>query len=259
VTPAPALKYGKRPARPGAVSLRFRSFFSPPELPPPPRVFGKTELVPQWDMLANDIASCCVFSGAAHESMLWAAEASTLAAFSDAAVLADYAAVTGYDPDNPDTDQGTDLQQAASYRRKTGVIDITGKRHTIDAYAALRPGDISELALATYILGAAGVGLTMPASAQDQFTNGEPWAPVAGEEGGDGHYVPCVGRNSHGHFLVVTWGRLHAVTPAFLQRYMDEGLAYISFEQLHHNVSPRGFDEEGLRNALATLTRKDAA
>jgi len=248
------LKLGKKVARVNSVSLKFGAFFDATALPTPPPVFGKPGLVTRWGMFANDQVSDCVFAGAANETMLWRAwGGAPIPAFTDDTVLADYADATGYRPDRPDTDQGADLQEAASYRRKTGIADGNGVRHKIDAYLALHPGNIDEIALATFMFGITGIGLQLPTSAMDEFDNAEPWSRRGLTVEG-GHYVPCVGRNSAGNFLVVTWGRLQAVTPAFLLRCMDEGIAYLSFEQMGGIVNPRGFDEAQLRAALAKVT-----
>lgn len=250
------LKLGKKPARPGAVQFRFGAFFNAEKLPTPPMAFGHvygSEQQLPWGMLANDQWADCVFAGAAHETMIWTNEAHGLAAFDDACVLSDYAAVTGFDPDDPSTDQGTDMQQAASYRRKTGILDAGGRRHKIDSYVGLIPGDANQLALAAYLLGAVGVGLRFPDSAMSQFEAREPWTIVDQQTPAGGHYVPCVGRNSHGHFLVITWGRLQAMTPEFYARYCDETVAYLSIEALSKNLSPEGFDAAQLSAALRSI------
>lgn len=251
------LALGKKPARKGAVSFAFETYFNAKEFPTPPVVFGKTSLVTEWGVLANDTKSDCVFAGAAHETMLWNAESGAKPglSFSDECVLSDYSAVTGYDPNNPDSDQGTDMQQAAAYRQKIGIMDAGGARHRIDSYVAIKPGNVEQLALATYLFGAVGVGIQFPSNAFDQFDNAEPWRVVSGSELNGGHYVPCVGRNSHGNFLVVTWGRLHGVTPGFLARYMDEGISYLSAEMLKDNLSRRGFDYETLKTDLHKLRK----
>jgi hypothetical protein len=101
--------------------------------------------------------------------------------------------------------------------------------------------------------GAVGVGIQFPRSAMQQFNAGQPWDVVPGSPSDGGHYVPCVGRNSHGNLLVVTWGRLHAMTPEFFQRYNDENCAYLSFEMLKDGKSPEGFDQAALESDLRTL------
>lgn len=248
-----AYKLGKRPARPDAVKLKMATYFKPVDMPTPPRRFGHFGSVQAWDMFANDKFGCCVWAGAAHETRIWTREGGTAADFSDADVLGDYAAVTKFNPADPDSDQGTDMTLAASYRRKTGVLDKAGNRHKIDSYLGLRPGDPDQLALAAYLFGAVGVGLQFPEIAFDQFDAGQPWAPVRGAHADGGHYVPVVGRNSSGNFLCITWGRLHAMTPAFLREFNDESLAYVSLEPLRENVSPEGFHVDRLRADLASL------
>jgi len=248
-----AYKLGKLPARPDAIKQKFGTFFHAAALPKPTLVFGRPDLVKEWGMLANDKVSCCVWSGGPHEHMLWCAWGGMqhCPTFTDQNVLSDYSAVTGFNPNDPATDQGTDMQVAASYRKNTGIIDSSGTRHKIAAYVSLKPGDLDQLALATYLFGAVGLGIEMPTSTMDQFDNDEPWNPVSGAKIEGGHYVPCIGRNHAGNFLIVTWGRLHAVTPAFISKYMDEGIVYLSFEQMKETgLSPRGFDRAALASAI---------
>jgi hypothetical protein len=203
-------KLGKRPARPWqALGKKFRLgtyLAEPAMLPTPPQVFGHQNLVAQWDMLANDRYGCCVWAGAAHETMLFAEEAGNTVAFTNDGVLSDYAAVTGFDPNNPSTDRGTDLQNAAAYRRKTGIIDAAGKRHTVAAYLALDPGNTDHLLMAAYLFSAAGIGLSLPSSAIDQSKKGETWDVVTGSPSEGGHYVPLVGRLADGTLVGVSWG-----------------------------------------------------
>jgi hypothetical protein len=187
-------KLGKTPAR-NTVALKFAMVFNADVLPTPPKAFGHENLMADgnWHGLGNDSVSCCVFAGAAHEHMLWTmVGGQPRSRFTVKDVLSDYSAVTGYDPAKPDSDQGTDMQVAAAYRQKTGILDATGARHKIDAYAALRVGDLDELALATWLFGACGCGFQIPSSAEAQFDAGEPWDIVAGDTTVGGHYVPCL-------------------------------------------------------------------
>ena len=175
--------------------------------------------------------------------------------FSTSNVLADYAAVTGFVASKPETDVGTDPQQAAAYRQKTGLVDASGARHKIDVYTALRVGDVEQLALAVYLTGCAGVGVALPDNAEDQFDNGEVWTVEPNQPGGDGHYICCIGRNSHGNFLFVSWGRLQAATPQWVKTYMDEGIAYLSRERLSSKgLSPQGFNLAALEDDFREVT-----
>lgn len=245
------LKLGKLPARPGAVRFALATYA--PTLPTPPGKFtSHAALVTDWGMLANDRYGSCVFAGAGHETMLWNREASRAVPFTDSAVLSDYSAVTGFNPEDPGTDQGTDMAVAASYRRKTGVIDAAGARHLVAAYLAITPGDMLALKQAVYRFAAVGVGVRFPASAMDQFNAGKPWSIRSSSPIEGGHYVPAVGYDSR-YIYVVTWGRVQRMTWGFYRRYCDEALAYLSVEMMTGDLSPEGFNLAHLQADLAAL------
>lgn len=248
------MKLGKKPARPDAVSFKFATYANLAALPKPPRHFGHEDLVygSPWQVLGNDRWGDCVFAGAAHETMLWNLEAGQHVRFDDAAVLADYGAVTGFDPNVPSSDQGTDMKDAASYRRKVGIVDSDGGRHKIAAYLALHPGNLAELYAACYLFGAVGMGFNFPTSAWAQFDQGKVWTATRARTDG-GHYVPVVAKRDH--LLCVTWGRIQGFTAGFYNHYCDEALAYVSEERLNQltGKSLEGFDRDQLLVDLQVL------
>jgi hypothetical protein len=252
-------KTGKKPATPDTRDLQLRTLL-PPKLPPVPTVLGH-ELTLSWGMLANDQYGCCAWSGSAHERMIIAAEVGILPLvhFTNRDVLDDYAS-TGFNPSKPDSDQGTDLGQLASYRRRVGIRDSLNRRWKDDAYAWLEPGNLNQLAQAVWLFNTIGIGVLLPPSAEDQFDRGQTWTVVRGEKGQDGHYVPIVGRNLHGNYLVVTWGRLHAATPQWIETYMDEGLVYLNKSRImKNNRTIDNFDLATLDAYLASLSQTQLA
>jgi hypothetical protein len=249
----PQLALGKTPARAGAMTFKLSSYLDKAALPKPPKTFGHEALIPAtWGMLGNDAYGDCVWAGAAHETMLWNAEAGRKVAFTDKCVLSDYSAVTGFNPKKPSTDQGTDMVVAASYRRKTGVVDAAGKRHTVAAYLSIKPGDLNEHAIAMWLFGAVGIGIAFPTSAMDQFNAGKPWDVVSRSKIEGGHYIPLVARRAD--LECVTWGKIQRMTAAFFAKFNDESVAYVSLEALTNNKSPEGFDAAQLQADLAALT-----
>ena len=246
------LKLGKKPARPGAIRFRLGSYLNAAALPAVPEVFGHESLMASWPMFANDKYGDCVWAGAAHETMLLKREAGRIVTFSDANVLADYAAVTGFDVNDPATDQGTDMQAAASYRRKIGIVDTQSQRHTIAAYLALEPGNVEHIYLAAYLFGAVGIGLRMPSSALAQSASRQTWDIVAGSPIEGGHYVPLLGRRAGG-LVVVSWGAIQVMTVPFLRTYCDEAVAYVSRDCLLNQKSPEGFSYADLISDLEAL------
>lgn len=248
-------KLGKTPARPGAIRLKFGDYLKVTALPPLPAIFGHEDLIAAnaWGMLANDQHGDCVWAGAAHETMLLAAEAGGTATFTDANVLSDYSVVTGFNAADPATDNGTDVQQAAAYRQQTGIIDARGVRHKIAAYVALEPGNAQHLYLAAYLFGAVGIGLMLPSSALDQSAQGQAWDVVAGSQQAGGHYVPLVGRRADGLLCTVSWGVLQPMTEKFFATFCDEAVAYVSTECLVDQKTLEGFNYDALINDLNAL------
>lgn len=247
------MKLGKKPARPDAIAFKFKAYFDVPSLPVPPMVFGHHQAIRDWGVFANDQYGDCVWAGAAHETMLWNKVVGVDIPFDDKSVLSNYTAVTGFDPSDPTTDEGTDMQLAASYRRTTGILDAVGMRHHIHAYVAIDPKNLDTVAVATYLFGAVGIGIVFPGSALDQFNKGQPWDVVEGAQPDGGHYVTCVGRNEKGNLLVVTWGKVQEMTPAFFQKYNDENCVYLSMEMIKNNVSPENVDIVSLQRDLTAL------
>lgn len=246
------MKLGKLPARPGAVKLKLRKYISLSRLPNPPVEFGHENLVDSWGMLGNDQVGDCVLAGAAHETMLWNKAAGLTIPFNDQCVLADYSAITGYDPNDPNSDRGTDMQQAAKFRQTTGLQDQLGNRHKIAAYLAIEPGDVQHMLAAAYVFQAIAVGVEFPDAAMDQFGSNEVWQLKDGAQVEGGHYIPLVARMD-GFFWCVTWGKLQPMEDDWLNKYNDETLVYLSEEMLAGGKTIDGFDLDQLKADLEAL------
>lgn len=253
-------KLGKTSARKDAVKLKFKDYLDTSKasvLPTPPAQFGHEAIITDasggWKVLGNDRYGDCVCAGAAHETMLWSAlSLGKPADFSDKSVLQFYSNVTGFDPNDSNTDQGTDMEAAAKFRRKTGLIDDAGRVHKVDAYLALTPGDIKEHMLALYLFEAVGVGIEFPGSAMDQFNAGKPWDVVARSSIEGGHYIPLFAERSN--LVVATWGRLQQMTSKFFKKYNDESIVYLSPEIFKAGKSPEGFNLAALKADLKQIT-----
>lgn len=232
------MKLGKLPARKDSVKLKLGTYIS--GLPTPPKTY-KPAFDLNWQMLGNDSYGDCVWAGADHETMYWNKEAGVTAMFTDTNALSDYSAVTGFNPNDPNSDQGTDMQVAASYRLQTGVVDANGHRHKIAAYVAITPGDEDELKQAIYLFGAVGIGIEFSDYAMDEFNAGQTWHLKTGGQIEGGHYIPAIGYDGR-YVYIVTWGKVQKMSWGFFRKYCDEAIAYVSTEFISGGKSPTGFD-----------------
>lgn len=246
------LKKGLTAPRPGAVKMRFGSYLSRAALPKRPSDFGHEALVKEFHMLGNDQYGNCAWAGAAHETYILTSMVGPRAHVLTSNTLDDYAACTGFKPDDPATDRGTDMQAAASYRRITGIKDFCGKRHKITAYADIPGGDLESILTAAWLFGVAPIGVLIGEAQEEQFRRGQPWSGDPGKYAG-GHYVPVVARR-HGLTYVVTWGKLHPVTDKFIVNSCNQALAVFSSEMLRNGSSIDGFKAADLHADLLSLT-----
>lgn len=255
-----ALKTGKAPARPGAVSFRFSDFASVAKMPAPPVSFGHESLVKNWGMLGNDVAGDCVFAGTGHEIMLWNAEVGKFVRISDKTALANYSEFTGYDPtqadpttgDNP-TDLGTDVAKWLSRRRKTGFFDDAGQYHKIGAYIALEPGNADQLRYAAYYFDGVGIGINFPRQWMDIFDQGgRVWPALSNPNYEGGHYISAVAFRDH-RPVIVTWGQKVELTLGAYAQTCDEAYAYLTPEKLAKGVDLQGFNYAKLTDYIKQL------
>jgi hypothetical protein len=245
------MKLGKTPARPGAVTFKLVDYLT--ALPKPPTTFGHETLIPTWGMNGNDAVGDCVIASKAHLIEMWNAEAGRPVVVTTKDSLADYSAITGYDPTDPNSDQGTDMSVAASYFRKTGYRDSAGTRHKIGAYLSITPGNWSEHLQALYLFGAVEIGINFPASAMAQFNAGKEWSYNSRSKIEGGHCIPLVAHRTPQSLTCVTWGALERMTPRFFTAFNDESLVYLSPEMLTGGRSPEGFNLAQLQADLSQL------
>lgn len=241
--------------------LRFSTYLAAPNaLPVPPEFFGHYGQVVgagayPWDVLGNADVGDCFCAGAAHSIMLWNAAVGLSVRFAESDVITDYSAITGYKPGDASTDNGTDMLTGAEYWRETGFRDAQGTRHHIMAELEIDVKNLAHIMLAAWWFGCVGLNVDLPADAEEQFERGTPWALTSVSASGGYHFVPLVGRNSLLNPLCVTWGRLHGMTPSWLQARLRECVVFLSPEYISKKsgLSPEHFNLAQLQGDLAEL------
>jgi hypothetical protein len=257
----PKYALGKKPFVPSAKDFKLKDVLKT-SLPtiPTNHGFGYGNLYSDWGMLGNDQYGDCVLAGADHEVMLWNKLSKKIdVPFTRDNALADYGAVTGFDPNTGANDYGTDVRQSMSYRRSTGMIDANGVRHKIDAYASIDAKNFDLLRQCIYVFGVVGIGFEVPHSIWKQFDAGKPWDVVSPDGGIDGgHYVPMVGSTDVNHVTFITWGQRTVMTRAFYEKYNDEAWVPLTQEELFTRTSGavnnvRHIDWDTLNSMLSSL------
>lgn len=249
------LRFGRRPPRHTLRTMRSALILARSLDPLGPAPVKSNDYVSAvtvpWGIMGNDSLGDCVCADTGHTLMLRTANASSVVVPTDQDVIALYEAVGGYDPKDPNTDQGCDETTMCQYLESTGFLG-----HKCDASAMVDPANLDHIRWCVQLFGHCRLGINFPAFAMNQFNAGQPWdTPAAGAdttiEGG--HDVPIVEYDGD-FFHVVTWGKLQAMTPAFFKVYCEEAHCELFTDWIRANgTAPSGFNLSQLVNDLAAL------
>lgn len=199
------MKLGRfRPTRPHR--LRLTPHLRTLELPdlPPSCDYSTAALDVLSDVLCNDELGCCVVSGIYHVLGMLTANAGAEFHATPEQIVADYSAIGGYNPADPNTDQGLDESTALSYWTTTGLADGT----RLTGWVALDATNGDEIRAACYLFENLYLGIELPSSYVSPFpsSNGYDWADGAPVPS-NGHCVMGTGYNALG-VQIDSWGLL---------------------------------------------------
>lgn len=243
-------KLGKLPPDHSRPALKFASILT--AAPSVPAVWDQIGHVPSFPMLGNDQYGDCVEATCGHSIETWTFDAQNAeATVTEQDVLAAYSAITGFNPNDPNSDQGTVIQDALGWWRKNHIAG-----HTIVAFAKVDHTNIAELEAAVYFFGQVNIGFSVPQSAMDQFNAGKPWT-VVGNDGGiiGGHSVP-LGAYDQTMWHLVTWGQIQQASREFIAKYADEAWVVLTQDMVNAltQSTPEGLDLTAWGEEWATLT-----
>lgn len=229
-------------------------------LPPASGVIDRCSEVTDWQMALNDQLGDCTIAGACHmlaAMAVYGGHPEPL--FSDQEVTTAYSAVSGYVPGDESTDNGADMQTVLEYLKSAGLADETGKTHRVAGYAAFGdPRDEVLLAQVLDVFGSVYIGVDLPASAQQEFSGGEPWdwQPSSQIEGG--HCIVLQKRSVGGTGVLdyVTWGAVTKATRGFQWHYASEAWAVCTEDWITANgTSIEGLDLQQMLSDLQFVPR----
>jgi hypothetical protein len=255
-------KLGKRPRREDRLNrtLRFKDYRLPTVLPTPPVEISYVVEVGNWPMLLNDQLGDCVIASMGHMVQQWtcfASDGSATQVMTDAEALAAYESIGGYNPTDPNTDNGCDMLTALNYWRQNG-IQVAGNIHKIGGFVSIDVDNLDELREAVWLFGNAFVGVELPVSVQ----NADAWTVPdggiygkSGQPGGwGGHCIPVMAESPE-TATCITWGQRLKMSHNFYDDYCDEAYAVLSEDWLsaHSGRTIAGLDMTALRADIAAL------
>ena len=233
------------------------------ELANPPAAISRPHPGFQWGMLANDKIGDCVIAMMLHSIEDFHLDAGTPPpAFTDADAISIYSAITGYNPNDPSSDRGTDEGAAMGYWEHPGLQTTDNGGHTIVATVAVDPSNLNECRIAIDEFVDLQIGIALPISAQGQTE----WTVVG--DGKTGHSAPG-SWGGHGipyreydaeTFKCVTWGAELLLTVPFHQDYAQEAHVVVTQEMLNkQGVGPSGVAWDELIADIKALPRQQGA
>jgi hypothetical protein len=214
------------------------------ELANPPAAISRPHPGFNWGMLANDRIGDCVIAMMLHSIEDFHLDAGTpVPAFTDADAIRIYSAITGYNPNDPNSDHGTNESTAMAYWHSPGLQTSDGVDHQIVATVGVDPSNLNECRIAIDEFVDLQIAIALPLNAQGQAEwtvvgNGRTGRSAPGSWGG--HGIPY--REYDGEtFKCVTWAAELLLTVPFHQSYAQEAHVVVTKEMLDKTgVGPSG-------------------
>lgn len=252
------------------VGIKLKSFLKDP-FPQSPATCDYTApaLPVIQNVEGNDQYGDCVFAEDAHYlAVVTGTGAGKLYSYTEPQTLADYSAVTGFNPSDPATDQGADPTVDLNYRTQNGYAD--GSKDA--GWALVDATNQAEVQYAINTFGNLKMWFGIPdsiASSLSGLQNGFVWDVSAGSpDPNNGHCIGAGGYNPaqilgaapNGQgVLVYTWGFLGLVTWAALAAWFSPGAGgglavrvTADWVSQASGKSPTGLDLPGLLSAFGT-------
>jgi hypothetical protein len=177
-------------------------------------------------------------------------------AFTDQDAIGIYSAITGYNPNDPMSDRGTNENTAMRFWERRGLKTSDGVTHKIVATVAVDASDLNECRIAIDEFVDLQIGIALPKTAQGQ----QEWTVVGDGKTGDsapgswgGHGIPYREYDAE-TFKCVTWGAELLLTVPFHQDYAQEAHVVVTEEMLNNQgIGPSGVVWDELVTDIKTL------
>ncbi len=238
-------------------TLQFGHYLKTGILPAAPQEVDWTDGVTSYGEMLNDKIGNCTFAGIGHQVQTWTRKATgTMVSIPDAAILAGYSAISGYDPKTGKNDNGCVELDVLKYWRTTGVGG-----HKIDCWCDIEPTNHQHVMQAIQLFGGVYIGVNLPKTAQQQIAAGKPWTYISktgdGAPGSWGGHCITIPKASvpAGSLTAVTWGMLQNMSWSFWDAYVEEVHVPMSIDWFTKaGKSGSGFDWSALSADLKDVS-----
>jgi len=247
-------KFGKNAPVREMKTLHFENYGTATGIPFPPKKAWERNI--STDPLGNDLVGDCAEAAPGHaiQNLSMVAHAGSPTQVTREQVVKAYSDITGYNPDDQSTDQGSNMLDVCKYLKKTGIAGVT-----FDGYVALNPQNIDQIHAACFVFGWVYFGISVPVGLANLLNSGqEPPAnwnfkELGGKPSGEGHALAMFGYGRFGKQFN-SWGTGYHMDNDFWLANVDEAYALVSSLWIKQNGrSPSGFDYQGLLNDLTLV------
>ncbi len=241
------MKLGKKPVRFDKRTLFLANYNK--DLAPPPPSCDLTAKMSNLGMMGNDTLGDCTCAAVGHIIQTWTAEVGNQVIIPDQDIVALYEEVSGYNPNDPNSDQGAVELDVLNYWK---AHPVDGNQ--LSSYVALNTQNMNEIMQAIFFFGGSYIGIQLPLTAPQQTL----WTVVSQDGNGKpgswgGHAVPVVAYDGE-YVTCITWGALLKMTWDFFAYYCDEAYALLSPDIVGGGQSPEGFNLDQLTQDLSEIT-----
>lgn len=205
-------------------------------LPPIPDRTNHRDAVKNWGMMLNDLLGCCTAAAKFHLLQEWTAHARHHQVTEPDKKVLELYMNFGYRPRDPsfpqsnDTDQGAVMQEVNRFIVEHGmpIESVDGRTvHQLIGTAEVDHHNHDHIMRSIYISGGCDIGFEVPGYIMSQRAKLWDYQPgqQANIEGGHDVCLVDYERRPNGEpkiYYAVSWGEVYEVTPAFLDRFLDE-------------------------------------
>ena len=244
------MRFGRTPSDPAKLARRLLLSDYLVGLPVMPPSVDHSAVGEEFGELGNDTVGDCTVAAVGHAiqvaDFFGQGKPATV---TTKQILAAYSAITGYDPSDPNSDQGANLLDVLHYWQNSS---ISGER--LNAYVSFDSAKADHWRATIDLFGSAYIGVWLPATVVDALDSGKviDWTATNGPGLQDaGHCVVAIGYDAT-VLKVVTWGLVITMSWAFAAKYCDEAYAPL-MPSWASGKEPGGFNLSQLTTDLAIV------